>query len=434
LGGLVVSELRIGGPRPLRGRIRLPGDKSISHRALLFAALAEGTSEIRGLGSGADIASSARVLEALGVAIERDGATTVVHGRGPDGWREPVEVLDTGNSGTTTRLLLGALAGRPFHSVLSGDASLNQRPMLRVVEPLRSMGAQIDGRNGGQHLQIAVRGVALQGTRHEMTVASAQVKSALVLAGLQADGVTEIIEPMATRDHPERMLAALGAPVRVSDTMVSVRRGAPRTFQLEVAGDPSSAAFWVVAACVTPDSEIVCEEVLCNPGRIGFVSVLQRMGADVTVEPTGERLGEPIGTITARTSTLHGAVVEGDAIPSLIDEIPVLAMAAAFADGVTEFRDAAELRVKESDRVATVVAALTAFGVVSEARPDGLMVQGGTPRSGAVDGAGDHRIAMAAAVAANAMTGASVITGSDAIAVSYPEFGAELDRLAGGGA
>ncbi|MFZ4585506.1 MAG: 3-phosphoshikimate 1-carboxyvinyltransferase [Acidimicrobiia bacterium] len=427
-----MSELIVHGARPLRGEVRLPGDKSISHRALLFAAMAQGESRLRNLGAGADVRSTMTVLRALGVAIEAHGDEVVVSGRGLDGFGEPHEVLDTGNSGTTTRLLLGLLAGRPFHAVLSGDESLNQRPMRRVVAPLRTLGARIDGRDDGEHLPLAIRGGALRAQRVDLQVASAQVKSALILAGLQADGITQIRELLATRDHTERMLQALGAPVRVEGDAIVVERGAPEPFDLDVPGDPSSAAFFVAAACVAPQSEVACVDVACNPGRIAFVDVLQRMGGDVSVEITGARCGEPVGTIRARTSQLHGTEVHGAEVPALIDEIPILALTAAFADGVTEFRDAAELRVKESDRVATVAAALSAFGVGTEPRPDGLSVRGGAPRPGRVQSAGDHRIAMAAASVAGAMEGETVIEGADAAAVSYPGFAADFERLAEG--
>lgn len=430
-----MSALTVRGTRPLRGRVRVPGDKSISHRALLFAAMAEGDATLRGLGPGADVAATAAVLRALGVAIEPSDGGVVVAGRGLDGFAEPRRVLDAGNSGTTTRLALGMLAGRPFHAVLAGDESLSRRPMRRVVDPLRRMGARIDGRDAGEHLPIAIRGGTLAGVQLELEVASAQVKSAIILAGLQAAGTTVVSEPAPTRDHTERMLAALGAPVEVlGDGQVQVRSGAPRAFDLDVPGDPSSAAFFVVAACITPDSEVRCEQVACNPRRIAFVDVLRRMGGDVAVEITGERGGEPVGTISARTSALHAAVVDGPEVPALIDEIPVLAVAAAFADGVSEFRDAAELRVKESDRVATVAAALAALNVGVEPRPDGLSVRGGGARPGRVDSAGDHRIALAAAVAANALAGDTVIEGADAAAVSYPGFTRDLEHLAAGAA
>jgi 3-phosphoshikimate 1-carboxyvinyltransferase len=280
-----------------------------------------------------------------------------------------------------------------------------------------------------------MRGGALAGTTQSLAVASAQVKTAIVLAGLQAEGITRVTEPAPSRDHTERMLAALDAPVRrIDERAVEVTRGAPRPFELTVPGDPSSAAFWVVAATVTPGSEVTVEDVCLNPTRIGFVDVLCRMGAEITVEHRGEVLGEPVGSLHVTAAPLHATVVEGAEIPWVIDEIPALAVAAAFAEGVTEIRDAAELRVKESDRIATITAMLAAFGVASEAVVDGLVVRGGRPVAGRVESHGDHRIAMAAAVAAGAIEGETTIGDWRSTATSYPEFSADLALLTGGAA
>jgi 3-phosphoshikimate 1-carboxyvinyltransferase len=420
--------LDVQGGRPLRGRVRVPGDKSISHRALIFAALAEGTSIVRNLASGADVGATARVLAQLGVRVERGEAVTVT-GTGVDGWREADNVLDCENSGTTLRVLAGALAGRPFLSVLSGDASLRTRPMARVVEPLRVMGATIDGRDDATRAPLVIRGSALQGWRHVLPVASAQVKSCLLLAGLQADGTTEVVSPAQTRDHTERMLAALGAPVTVEGLTVRVERGAPRAFELDVPGDPSSAAFFAVASAITPGSELVVESVSCNPTRVGFVTVMKRMGADITLRPTHEVCGEPVGELHVRSSKLSGTTIGGDEIPNVIDEIPALAVAAAFADGVTEIRDAAELVVKESDRIATLHEELGRLGVGVEARADGLVVRGGHAAAGTFASHGDHRVAMAMAVAANAIAGDSRVTGWNAVASSYPGFAIDLTAV-----
>lgn len=426
-----IDELIVEGPRPLRGRLRVPGDKSISHRALLLAGVAEGHSALWGLGSGDDVARTRAVIEALGVRVRRSGAGEVrVHGAGWGGLREPEVVLDCGNSGTAVRLLAGLLSGRPFLSVLTGDASVAARPMGRVVEPLRSMGASIDGRDAGEHVPLTIRGGELKGIRHEMPVASAQVKSALILAGLQAEGPTEVVEPVATRDHTERMLRWLG--VRVDDVGrgVSVQASPVPGFELHVPGDPSSAAFFVVGALVTPGSELVVEDVAVNPRRVAFVEVLHRMGGDLEVVPTGERGGEPVGEIRARTSDLRGTVVDGQEIALVIDEIPALAVAAAFAEGVTEIRDAGELRVKESDRIGAIEQELAQMHVAVDARRDSLAIRGGRPRAARLKSHGDHRIAMAGAIAANAVTGESVIQGSRAVNTSYPEFGEHLERLA----
>jgi 3-phosphoshikimate 1-carboxyvinyltransferase len=423
------DELMFGGARALHGSIRLPGDKSISHRALLFAALASGESSITNLATGDDVRAMRAALLALGVEIRDDTGGVAVSGGGFSGLREPEAVLDCANSGTAMRLLSGVLAGRPFLSVLTGDASLNQRPMLRVTEPLRAMGARIDGRDDGEHAPLAIRGAQLRGMRHEPAMASAQVKTALMLAGLQAVGTTEIVSPAPTRDHSERMLRALGVPVEVDGCLVRVGAGAPAPFTLEVPGDPSSSAFFVVAALITPGSDLTIEAVSLNPTRLGFVDVLRRMGGDIRLDPGEERCGEPVGSIRVRASALTATTIAGDEIPNVQDEIPVLAVAAAFADGVTDVRDAAELSVKESNRIVTVQHMLSELGLAAETRPDGLAIRGGHPRAGRFASFGDHRIAMAAAVAANAVDGESAVEGWQIVGSSYPEFADDLARL-----
>lgn len=424
------DERTFGGARPLRGTVRVPGDKSISHRALCFAALAEGRSRLGNLATGADVAATRRALEQLGVRVEAsDAGVLVVEGRGVEALTEPEDVVDCGNSGTTMRVLPGVLASRPFLTVLTGDDSLRRRPMARVVRPLRAMGARVDGRDDGEHAPLVIRGGALRGTQHVVEVASAQVKAALVLAGLAADGATEVISPAPTRDHTERMLAALGAPVSTDGLTVRVERGAPQPFELAVPGDPSSAAFFVVAATITPGSDVTVEGVSLNPTRLGFVDVLRRMGADIESHPTGERCGEPVGDLRVRSAALHGTVVGGDEIPNVQDEVPVLAVAAAFAEGVTEFRDAAELAVKESNRIGTLYEELGRMGVGVEPRPDGLVVRGGSPRAAHLKSHGDHRIAMAAAVAANAIDAPSTVRGWGAVESSYPAFADDFAAL-----
>ena len=421
-----------GGPRSLRGRIRLPGDKSISHRALLFAGLAVGRSRIGDPGTGADVGATARALAAVGVEVEHDGADLIVDSPGLDGWSEPDDVVDCGNSGTTIRILAGVLAGRPFCTVLTGDGSLRRRPMARVADPLRAMGARIDGRDGGNRAPLVVRGGELVGVRHDLAVASAQVKSAVLLAGLQAAGETVVSEPVRSRDHTERMLGALGVDLVVDDTTVRVGAGRPRPFDITVPGDPSSAAFFAVAAAVTPGSDLVCEGVAGNPTRTGFVEVLRRMGADIELEPIGEVCGEPIVNLRVRFAPLRATRIEGSEVPSVIDEIPVLAVAAAFAEGETVIADAAELRFKESDRIATIAKLLTRIGVKCIPNDDGLVIAGGVPVAAAHDSEGDHRIAMAAAVAANAVAGRSRIDGWAAVDSSFPEFADRLGMLTGG--
>jgi 3-phosphoshikimate 1-carboxyvinyltransferase len=430
------AEIIIAGPRPLRGTLRVPGDKGISHRALLAAALASGSSTIRGLADGDDVLRTRVALERLGVRVrvtepgEAGVGAVNVQSTGVSGLREPDAVIDCGNSGTTMRTLSGLVAGRPFLTVLTGDASLLSRPMGRIVRPLRTLGVRVDARADGELAPLVIRGGDLIGRRCELDVATAQVKTALVLAGLQADGVTEVVEPAPSRDHTERMLAAVGAPVtRVDDRITRVERGAPSPFDLEVPGDPSSAALFAVAACITSGSEIVIEDLCLNPSRLGFVEVLRRMGAQVHAEQTEERLGEPVGRLVVEASTLNATAIAPD--EGMIDEIPVLAVAAAFADGVTEIRGLAELRVKESDRINTIQQELTQMGVDVEAHRDSLTIRGGAPRPTLFKSHGDHRIALAAAVAANAMAGESIVRGWHVVAVSYPRFVHDLGVLAG---
>jgi 3-phosphoshikimate 1-carboxyvinyltransferase len=428
----IPAELNLRGPRPLTGRLRVPGDKSLSHRALMVAAAARGRSRITGLADGADVASTAAVVRALGVHLRTaaDGAV-VVQGQGFSGWREAEGPLDCGNSGTTIRIMAGALAGRPFLSVLYGDESIAQRPMARIVEPLRQMGATVDARDDGRLPPIILRGGELRGIAYESPVASAQVKSCLLIAGLQATGETSVREPALSRDHTERMLAALGVPLVRDGLRVSVHAAEPEAFEYEVPGDPSAAAFFIVGACITPGSDLVVEAVDLNPTRIAFLDVLRRMGAAIDVDVTGERLGEPVGDIHVTPAPLQGTVMAGDEIPLIQDEIPVLAVAAAFADGVTDIRDAAELRVKESDRIGTVEQELSQLGVGVEARPDGLVIRGGRPRGALLKSHGDHRIAMACAIAANACDDTSNVRGWRAVASSYPGFADDLAQVTG---
>ena len=426
--GRAPSELTVVGGRPLRGRVRVPGCKGISHRALLFAAIANGRSTIRGLANGADVASTLTCLESLGVKIRAEGDAAVVRGLGFDGLREPTGVLECGNSGTTMRMVAGLVAGRGFLSVLVGDDSLSSRPMRRVLDPLAAAGARVDGRDGGALAPIVVRGGALRGVRHELATASGQVKTALVLAGLQADGITEIVEPAPSRDHTERMLTALGAPIeRVSPSHLRVRVGEPSPFELTIPGDPSSAAFFIVAACIVPESDLVVESVSLNPARIAYVDVLRRMGAQIEITVTGEEVGEPVGDVHVVANRLIATDIAGD--ESIIDELPVLAIAAAFADGTTTIYDAAELAVKESNRIGTVEQELTQLGIEVEARPDGLVIHGGAPKGASLKSHGDHRIAMAGAVAGLAASGETTVRGFGVTAISYPGFAADLEAV-----
>jgi len=413
-----MTSLRIEGGRPLRGRVRVPGDKSISHRALLLGALAEGISIVRGLSPGADVAGTAAAVRALGAVVDGNQITG-----GRSRLHEPDGVVDVGNSGTTIRLLAGLCAGFDWLTVLAGDASIARRPMDRVADPLRAMGARVDGRAGGSLPPITVRGGGLHGIDHDLPVASAQVKSAILLAGLGAEGETVVRESTPTRAHTEEMLAAAGADVDVSDDghVIRLRPSTLHPFELDVPGDPSQAAFWIVAACIVPGSDLTVDDLYLGPARAGFLDVLLAMGADV------ERVGER--SLRARYAPgLHGTDVEGHQVPGLIDEIPVLAVAAAVAEGSTTFHGAGELRVKESDRIATVTRELSALGATAEPTDDGLVVKGGALRGGHVRSHGDHRVAMAVAVAAMAAEGDTVVDGWDAVATSYPGFEDDLRR------
>ena len=416
-----MTLLAVTGGRPLRGRITVPGDKSISHRALILAALAEGTSAVRGLSDGDDVARTRAAVEAMGVTVDGDKVTG-----GRSRLHEPTDVLDMGNSGTGVRLLAGLCAGLPWLTVLTGDESVRRRPMSRVAEPLRAMGATVDGRDDGQLPPLTVRGGSLRGLDYDLPVASAQVKSAVLLAGLSATGETVVRQPVVTRAHTEEMLTACGADVQVSadGLVVRLRPSRLQPFELDVPGDPSQAAFWIVAACIVPGSDIVVEDVYTGPARAGFLDVLRRMGADIAVEEGG---------IRARYSPeLRGTDVQGAEVADVIDEIPVLAMAAAVAVGQTRFADAGELRVKESDRIAGIADALSALGAGVETADDGLAVQGPARlHGGRADSHGDHRIAMALAVAGLAAEGTTTVDGWEAVATSYPGFETDMERLCG---
>jgi 3-phosphoshikimate 1-carboxyvinyltransferase len=412
----------------LRGRLRVPGDKSISHRAVLLAARGEGRSTLRGLSDGSDVAHTLTAVAACGAEVDGDAALVRIDG-GTGRLHEPDTILDVGNAGTGIRLLAGWAAALPWLTILSGDASVSARPMGRVVEPLRAMGARVDGRCGGSLAPLVVRGGGLHGIDYRPPVPSAQVKSAVLLAGLAAEGETTVREEVPTRAHTEDLLVRCGADIMVAPGAVTVRRSMLHPFELEVPGDPSQAAFWVVAACIVPGSDLAVEHVYVGPGRAGFLDVLRRMGARVGVED--EDPVDGTATIRARYGPLSATDIGGSEVPGLIDEVPILAVAAAAAAGQTVFSGAAELRVKESDRVENMAAGLAAFGVAVEPRPDGLAVDGrsGRPWPGAaVDSLGDHRIAMAMAVAGLAATGPTDIAGWEAVATSYPSFEEDLRR------
>lgn len=433
-------DLRIEGSRRLAGRVRPPADKSILHRALILGAMARGDSLITASSVGRDCASTRSALRALGVRIDDAGgggegepAVMRVRGRGPGGWREPRQVLNCGNSGTTMRLLLGALAGRPFHAVLTGDASLRKRPMGRVVTPLLLMGASVSGRANHTHAPLAIRGGALNGLRYPSPVASAQVKSAVLLAGLQAEGETAVEEPAPSRDHTERLLRVMGASVRTGDGFAAVTAAeALSPVELAVPGDVSGAAFLLAAAAAAPGSEVAVEGVGLNPGRIGFLETLRRMGGDVAWSVEREVAGEPVGTVVARGGALRGVAIGAREVPSLIDELPVLAVIACRAEGVTRVEGASELRHKESDRIHALATELRRMGARMEEFPDGFEIAGPAELRGAeVRSHGDHRLAMALAVAATLARGETRIAHFACADVSYPGFAGELARLAG---
>ena len=419
-------DLHIKQARGLRGAVAVPGDKSISHRAVMIGALAEGETIIENFLPGEDCLSTIKCFRKLGVEIKGPEESRVrVRGCGLDGLKEPGDILDAENSGTTMRLALGVLAGQKFFSVITGDDSLRRRPMARVTEPLRLMGALIEGRHSGSLAPLAVRGGDLKPINYNSPLASAQVKSAVLLAGLFAEGDTVVTEPYLSRDHTERMLRHFGAELEVVDKSVRVK-GRPGLTgrKLTVPGDMSSAAFLMVAASIVPGSDLTITGVGINPTRSGIVDALVEMGADIELHNLREEGGEPVGDIRVRyAGKLSGVSLGGEIIPRLIDEAPILAVAAALAEGKTEIRDAAELKVKESNRIATTARLMTGFGVEVEELTDGLLIRGGHPLKGCVcESGGDHRIAMAAVVAGMLASGETVVRGAECINVSFPRF------------
>jgi len=419
----------------LQGRIRVPGDKSISHRALMLGALSEGETEIQGLLLGEDPRSTASCFQAMGAEISELNTELVrVKGIGLGNLREPVDVLNAGNSGTTLRLMLGILASHPggFFTV-TGDSSLRSRPMSRVVKPLQQMGAQIWGRKNNSLAPLAIAGVALKPIHYHSPIASAQVKSCVMMAALMTEGQTTVTEPALSRDHSERMLRAFGAKLSVDPDTNSVTVTGPAQLygqKVIVPGDISSAAFWLVAGAIVPDSNLVVENVGVNPTRTGILDALAMMGADIQLENQREVAGEPVADLRVRSSRLKSCTIQGDLIPRLIDEIPVLAVAAVFAEGTTVIKDAEELRVKESDRIAVMAQQLNKMGAKVTELPDGMEITGGTPLVGTdVDSHTDHRIAMSLAIASLVATGTTTIQRAEAAAISYPNFTATLQQV-----
>ncbi len=409
----------------LRGEINVPGDKSISHRSIMFGSLAEGTTCVSGFLTGEDNLATLNAFASMGVTIRRIGETSLeIEGRGLDGLEEPSNVIDCGNSGTTMRLMTGLLAGQKFFSVLTGDQYLRRRPMKRVVGPLTQMGARITGRQGGELAPLAIQGTELQPTTYHSPVASAQVKSALLLAGLSVDGETTVYEPSLSRDHSERMLSWFGADLKPFDGGVTIM-GRPRlqAREVQVPGDISSAAFFMVAGLVTPDSELLIRNVGVNPSRSGIIDILQAMGGQIELIDERNPSGEPIADILVKSSRLQGIEIGGDLIPRAIDEFPVISIAAALAEGTTIIKDARELRVKETDRIAAMVDGLTVLGADVEAQEDGMIINGCEQlQGGQVVSHGDHRIAMSFAVAALNSSGPVTIEDTECTETSFPGF------------
>ncbi len=426
-------DLRIEQARCLRGDIRVPGDKSISHRAIMIGALAEGDTIVENFLTGDDCLSTIDCYRKLGIGItDPQGGVVKVAGRGLGGLREPKDILDAGNSGTTMRLSLGILAGQPFFSVITGDNSLRRRPMARVTDPLKRMGAVIEGRKGGSSAPLAVRGGFLKPVAYTSPVASAQVKSAVLLAGLFAEGRTSVTEPHRSRDHTEGMLAHFGADVGIEGNTVYIN-GLPRLEgkRIRVPGDISSAAFLLTAAAMAPGSDLTIRGLGVNPTRSGIIDALSMMGADIKKFNLREAGGEPVADLRVRyAGRLRGVSIGGEIIPRLIDEIPALAVAAAAAEGRTEIRDAAELKIKESNRIAAVACLLSGLGADVAELEDGLEIRGCRSLEGcSCDSGGDHRIAMAAAVAGLTAGGTTLVRGAECIEISFPGFGELLRSI-----
>ena len=415
----------------LRGDLEVPGDKSISHRAVIFSSMANGTSEITNFLTGEDCMRTVEAFRQFGVDIEQDEDTLTVHGRGIEGLSAATEPINFGNSGTTARLMSGVLAGLPFFTTAFGDESLSKRPMDRVVIPLREMGATIIGREDGSYLPLAFQGSPLQAMRHELRVRSAQVKSCLLLAGLFAEGETTIIEKGVTRDHTEKLLPQFGVDLTVKGRSISIEGGQElKASNLRVPGDISSAAFFIVAAAITPGSEVTIQNVGLNETRNGIVQALEQMGAKISSHVHTYVGDEPVGDVTVKYGALKAITLEGDLIPNVIDEIPILALAASQAQGTTVIKDAKELRVKETDRIAAVVDTLTSLGANVEAREDGMIIHGNQSlQGGVIDSYGDHRIGMMGAVASLICNEPVTIQNKECINISYPPFFQHLAQL-----
>jgi 3-phosphoshikimate 1-carboxyvinyltransferase len=426
-------------PRSLRGEITAPGDKSVSHRAIMFNALSNtGTARITNFSPGADCTSTVEIMQALGVEITRKtgpdgmGDSLTVKGVGLNGLQEPADILDAGNSGTTTRLMSGILAGRDILTILTGDDSLKSRPMGRVINPLTQMGAVISGRADNTLAPLVFHGGSLHGSSYDMPVASAQLKSCLLLAGLRADDTTKLTQPAESRDHTERMFSAMGVNLTKSGLDLVLEPSELETVDVEIPGDISSAAFWMVAGVCHPDAELLIKNVGINPTRAGIITALQMMGANLTLVDEREVAGEPVADVLVRTSELKGIELSGDIVPLLIDEIPVIAVAAALAEGETIIRNAAELRVKESDRIQASISWLNGAGVDAVGTDDGMIVPGGgSIGGGQFQSYDDHRLAMSLGVAGLISTEPITILDPDVAGISYPSYWAIIGELGG---
>ena len=417
--------------RSLRGEIQIPGDKSISHRGIMLGALARGTTKITNFLQGADCLSTIRCFRQMGIEVENSCKEVLVHGKGLHGLSAPQQILDAGNSGTTVRLLSGILAAQNFPSTITGDASIQKRPMKRVMDPLTQMGACIESQNQNGCAPLDIRGTRLKGIHYQSPVSSAQVKSCVLLAGLYADQKTSVTEPTVSRDHSERMLSYLGAEVAVQGTTVAIEPEPELNARdIQVPGDISSAAYFIAAGLLVPGSQILIKNVGINPTRSGILKVCRAMGADIQYLNEKSGCWEPSADLLVTYSPLKGTVIEGDIIPTLIDELPIIAVMAAFAQGETIIRNAEELRVKESDRIQTVTDNLSAMGADITAAPDGMSIRGGQPLTGAsIRTCKDHRIAMSFAVAGMAAEGVTSLDDAQCVEISYPQFFDDLQRL-----
>ena len=415
----------------LKGEITVPGDKSISHRSIMLGSIASGTTEVHGFLNGADCISSMNCFRQMGVDIAYDGSIVTIHGNGLHGLKAPADTLDVGNSGTTTRLMSGILAAQNFSSRVIGDDSICRRPMKRIMTPLAMMGADITSERGNDCAPLIINGRKLKGIHYNSPVASAQVKSCVLLAGLYADGETSVTEPYVSRNHTELMLNAFGGSCTTIGTTATVTSDPVLTGQkIVVPGDISSAAYFLAAGLIAENSEITIKNVGINPTRDGIIDVIKMMGGDMTFANVNADSGEPTADITVKTSSLKGCVIEGDIIPKLIDEIPVIAILACFAEGETVIKDAAELKVKESNRIDVMVNNLSAMGADITGTDDGMIIRGGKPlHSAVIHSRKDHRIAMSFAIAAMCAEGETEILDADCVNISYPDFYRDLEKL-----